>query len=224
MGVDTDKWTDEVLKCLGVNPDAPEDTSLAEQGPRQYHVQASGQDQIEVDGQDPVRAGDHDHEQVESVGDDQSGNDEPVPDFVLPEDGSLKAAADVMAIAEREVGSGDGEIQFTGFSSCIGVVVRENNKVRGVHLAVVKPDGTPFSKEDAVKVLASLGTYTEAFIFGQIGVWTNPENLVSDAYEILEDGVKSNISEGGLYNYYELGQGVYGAEIDPDDSNLVPTY
>ncbi|SDR14538.1 hypothetical protein [Pseudovibrio sp. Tun.PSC04-5.I4] len=214
MGIDKDKWIGEVLKCLGVNPVPLEEASSL--------VLEPGQDQVQASGQDPVQTGDP--EQVEPMAYDLSSNDEPVPDFILPEDGSLKAAADVMAIAEREVGSGDGEIKFTGFSSCIGIVVRENNKVRGVHLAVVKPDGNPFNKEDAAKVLASLGTYTEAFIVGQIGVWTNPANLVSDAYKVLEDGVQSGISEGGIYNAYELGQGVYGAEIDPEDSNLVPTF
>lgn len=124
----------------------------------------------------------------------------PEIDLILSEDGSLSAAKNTMGIAEREVGYVEGTLKFTGFDSCFGVVVREGNQVRGVQLAIMKPDDTFFNEHDAENVIASLGTYSEAFIMGQIGGWTDPTNKVSAAFKVLEDGIKSGVADGGSYN------------------------
>ena len=150
----------------------------------------------------------------------ESAQEEQEAELVPPEDGSFSAATDIMAIKEREVGCAEGEVKFTYFDACIGVAVRDNNKIRAVHLAAYKPDETLFNKDDAAKVIASLGSYTEAFILGQVSIWTNPDNGVSEAYNALESGVKAGAPGKGKFNVYTLGEGIYGAEINEDDMFL----
>lgn len=173
----------------------------------------AAQDKVEAEVQEPSKS-----EDVPAVDGDVSK-----PDLILPEDGSLQEASDVMAIAEREVGCGEGEIKFTGFSSCIGVTVRDGTKVKGVHLALIKPDGTPFNKDDAAKVLTSLGTYSEAMIFGQIVFWKNPANQVADAFKVLEEGLKAGATKEDGYKDFQFDDGEYGAEINEDD-DFFPTF
>ncbi|MGH0000435.1 hypothetical protein ACQU0X_10205 [Pseudovibrio ascidiaceicola] len=173
----------------------------------------AAQENVEAEVQEPSKP-----EDVLAVDGDASK-----PDLILPEDGSLQEASDVMAIAEREVGCGEGEIKFTGFSSCIGVTVRDGTKVKGVHLALIKPDGNPFNKDDATKVLTSLGTYSEAMIFGQIVFWKNPANQVADAFKVLEEGLKAGATKENGYKDFQFDDGEYGAEINEDD-DFFPTF
>ncbi|QUS54350.1 hypothetical protein [Pseudovibrio brasiliensis] len=249
MGTEHETWATDVLKYIGVDPNIPapineEDPETPpEQSASSNEETLKAEEQAKVNPQEPVNANAQDKveeaapekeqvegkEEVEAQGQSKPEDvppvdeKEPVPDLVLPEDGSLQEAKDVMAIAEREVGCAEREIKFTGFSSCIGVTVRDGTKVKGVHLALIKPDGNPFNKDDAAKVLTSLGTYSEAMIFGQIVFWKNPANQVADAFKVLEEGLKAGATKEDGYKDFQFDDGEYGAEITEDD-DFFPTF
>ncbi|WP_310620708.1 hypothetical protein [Flexibacterium corallicola] len=140
---------------------------------------------------------------------------------------TLTPAANTMAIAEREYGTAANQIQFTAFTSCIGVAVRIGNDVRGVHLTISGADGTTLFSPDIVPdVMAVLeNNYTEAFIIGQIQYWEAQENGVSLAYADLVTAVSAVVVGGAVganFTTYPLADGTYGAEVL--GGHFSPTY
>jgi len=120
-----------------------------------------------------------------------------------------------MAIAEREIGNAD-EIQFTAFTSCIGVVVLLGGNLTAVHLALTAADGGAFNAAAAAVVLAALPAgYTSSIVIGSIALWENPDNGANVGYAALIAGLVNS-------TLYPLADGTYGAEID--GGVITPTY
>lgn len=135
---------------------------------------------------------------------------------------TLNPAANAMAIAEREYGSAQNAIQFTAFTSCIGVVSMTGNVITGVHLSISDQNGQLFTDATVPLVMAALGAdYTDAFIIGRIAFWENPENGVSQAYDKLVQQVRAG-AQLQNFNTYPLGDGTYGADIQ--QGRLSPTF
>jgi hypothetical protein len=127
----------------------------------------------------------------------------------------LNNAPDPMAIAEREIGVA-AEIQFTAFTSCIGVVVLLNGNLTAVHLALTAADGGAFDAAAANVVLAALPAgYTSSIVIGSIPYWENPANGAAVGYAALTAGLINS-------TLYPLADGTYGAEID--GGVITPTF
>ncbi|MFK3648465.1 hypothetical protein ACI2IY_08480 [Lysobacter enzymogenes] len=134
-----------------------------------------------------------------------------------------------LAIPERCWGSADNvppqgddtqsTIQFTPFTSCIGVCARNDagSRIIGIHLSVADDQGNVFAVNDVptvAQILASWG-YNPAsvFVIGQIAVW---QESVPQAYQAL----LATLGNPPVYSY---GDGQYGAGLDTNGA-LVPTY
>jgi hypothetical protein len=120
----------------------------------------------------------------------------------------LAQAANNMAIAECEWGNA-GTIQFTRFTSCLGVLakVAGANNVIGIHLVMVDGNGNTFSAADVPTVTAVLAAQgydnTTCMIIGQIAYWTRSNGA---AYTALLNALNNPQT-------YQFGDGVYGATI-----------
>lgn len=121
---------------------------------------------------------------------------------------TLTQAADNMAIAECQWGCA-GTLQFTKFTSCIGVLakVAGADRVIGIHLVMVDANGNTFSAGDVdlvTTVLTDQGyDNTTCTIIGQITYWTQSNNA---AYTALFNALNNPAT-------YQLADGVYGATI-----------
>lgn len=109
-------------------------------------------------------------------------------------------------------------VQFTGFSSCIGVCARneDGSEVIGIHLSVLDGEGNAFAVGDVGKVSEILRSWgydpLTVFVIGQTAVW---EATVPAAYQAL-------LASLGQPNVYSYGDGQYGAGLNQADV-LVPT-
>ncbi len=119
----------------------------------------------------------------------------------------INNAPDPMAIAERQIGAA-AVIQFTPFTSCIGVITLSGDTLTAVHLALTAADGGPFDPAAAAVVLAALpDKYTSSVVIGSIAYWKNPVNGASAGYAALVDGLVNPA-------LYPLADGAYGARIE----------
>jgi hypothetical protein len=116
-------------------------------------------------------------------------------------------AGDVMAVAEQEYGSA-GEIRFTTFTSCIGVIARNGNTVTGVHLVQVAADGTNFDTTAADQVITLLGSYTQVVVLGAIDSWELNQNVQAGFDRLMTRLVNPTV--------YRWGDGIYGGRVAND--------
>ncbi|MDE1146990.1 MAG: hypothetical protein PW843_10255 [Azospirillaceae bacterium] len=121
---------------------------------------------------------------------------------------TLRLAANVLKIAEKEWGKA-GEIKFTLFTSCIGIVAKKagSNEVIGVHLVMTDDQHEFFTDGDADDVKRQFDTYgadasTIEFI-GEIGTW---ESSRPNPYKRLVALIKPVAKK-------DLGEGTYGAKL-----------
>lgn len=132
----------------------------------------------------------------------------------------LKQAANVNAIREWEYGWGP-TVQFTGFSSCIGVLgkikYQEGTHVIGVHLAIHDSNDNQVTVQDIRQIKWLLERYgyvrNSGIVIGQISVWANSH---ADGLNQLKKDL-GIVGEGRLF---QLAQGTYGGEIDDGDVNI----
>jgi len=88
----------------------------------------------------------------------------------------LKLASNVREIKECEYGVAE-TIQFTKFTSCIGVIakVKDRSEVIGIHLVLIDPSDNPFSEDDVPTVKNVLKSYgidkAKTKVIGQIDFW-----------------------------------------------------
>lgn len=124
---------------------------------------------------------------------------------------TLNQAANVMAIAEREWGVAQ-TIQFTPFTSCIGVLAKVKGQIQviGVHLGLYDGQSNPFTAEvvTLIKSVLTNRNYDPAtvIIIGQIAVW---EKSAAVPYQTL-------LTTLSPVNTYPLANGTYGATINTD--------
>ena len=119
--------------------------------------------------------------------------------------------------------NGDGDtqptVQFTAFTSCIGICARDNTgaQVIGIHLSVRDQDGALFAAGDVATVTAILQNWNydidTVIVLGQISVW---QASVPVAYQALLDAL-------GDPPTYPFADGQYGAGLNQDNV-LEPTY
>jgi hypothetical protein len=84
---------------------------------------------------------------------------------------TLSDASDPKAIKEKEVGTGQ-IIQFTTFTSCIGVIGKKSDgTLVGIHLVRVGADDKAFQKNDVPTVKARLSGLSNITIIGQTDFW-----------------------------------------------------
>jgi hypothetical protein len=127
---------------------------------------------------------------------------------------TLSPAGNAMAIGEREYANA-AAIQFTTFTSCIGVIANKGATLTAVHL--VMTDGTSkFRSLEAVDVHTIIGTATQVSIIGCVGLWRNQENGVRIGFEKLV----SKYQNLGIVNLYPLASGTYGAQINAGNIEL----
>jgi len=120
----------------------------------------------------------------------------------------LLPAGNALAIAEREFATA-AVLGFTAFTSCIGVVVLDNNTLTGVHLSMTGGGAvaTPFNKMGVAQVIGLVGdTYTRAVVFGCVNFWKNPQNGVLDNYLDM-------IARLNPLTIRDIGNGTYTATI-----------
>jgi len=84
---------------------------------------------------------------------------------------TLSDASDPKAIKEKEVGTGR-TIQFTTFTSCIGVIGKKSDgTLVGIHLVRIGSDDKAFQKSDAQTVKDRLSGLSDITIIGQTEFW-----------------------------------------------------
>lgn len=130
---------------------------------------------------------------------------------------TLTPAQDTMAIAEREFGTASPQVQFTTFTSCVGVLSLRNGAVTGVHLSITAPDGTLFDDGAANQVAQIIGPWDQIKVIGRITYWENPANGVAAAFAHM-----LQILAVPPDNLYQLADGIYGGE--DDNGTLEITY
>lgn len=125
-------------------------------------------------------------------------------------------AANVMAIKEQEFGS-SGEVRFTTFTSCIGLLGRRGDTVTGVHLVMFSSDDTQFNQAAAAEAVALLGSFEKVVVIGHTGIWSGAGGEISAAYgamlEMLgnpvvipvDDGIYGGRVAGGVFQTYQNG-------------------
>ncbi|MBP2294993.1 hypothetical protein [Azospirillum rugosum] len=127
---------------------------------------------------------------------------------------TIQATNAVMAISEREYGTAQ-RIQFTQFTSCIGVLGVVNGEARGVHLSISDQNQDLFDAQAVEQVVALFPGAEQIKIIGQIALWTNPDNRVSAAYDQMVQEL--NVAQDQIY---PMSDGVYGAEISEGELQL----
>ena len=122
-------------------------------------------------------------------------------------------AGDVMNIQEQQYGSA-GEIRFSLFTSCIGLIARQGNNVTGVHLVIFSSDDTPFDNAAADAAIGLLGNYQQVVVIGQTGIWAH--NLPGPYQHLIaglanpvvldkNDGIYGGRVENGVFQTYQNG-------------------
>ena len=122
---------------------------------------------------------------------------------------TLKEAPNAKSIAEREFYSASvpGPLQFTKFTSCIGVVGISAGKLIGIHLSILDEQGKPMPKTAAMKVVGLLDYPSACVIFGLLDLWANPENHVDQVYKYLVEALPHA-------QRLQLKDGIYSAHVD----------
>jgi hypothetical protein len=114
-----------------------------------------------------------------------------------------------MAIAEQQYGTA-ATVQFTQFTSCIGLLGYNGGQVTGVHLVMVSNDDTVFDNQAADLAVQALGVYTSVVVIGETDLW---EANVGAAYNYLLGLLNNSV-------IIETGDGIYGGRVE----NGVPQY
>ncbi len=145
---------------------------------------------------------------------------------------TINAGAAPLAIAECEwaaaanvaaTATGDTQptIQFTAFTSCIGIAARNltGTQVIGVHLALYDANSNAFTAADVPTVTAILQGQNynpnQCFIIGETAVW---QASALAAYNALIAALPNA-------QIYSLADGTYGAGISAAPASaLEPTY
>lgn len=110
-------------------------------------------------------------------------------------------------------------VQFTAFSSCIGICARNEtgSRVIGIHLSVADDQGNVFAVNNVPQVSEILQSWGYApgsvFVIGQVAVW---EQSAQQAYQAL-------LATLGQPQVYSYGDGQYGGGLNLA-TVLVPTY
>lgn len=110
-------------------------------------------------------------------------------------------------------------VQFTAFSSCIGICARNQAGARviGIHLSVADGEGDLFAVNDVPQVSEILQSWgydpATVFVIGQVAVW---QESIPAAYQAL-------LTSLGQPQVYSYGDGQYGAGLNLANV-LVPTY
>ena len=116
---------------------------------------------------------------------------------------NFNAAENSMIIEEMQYGTGE-RIQFSPFSSCLGVVGRNGTTVKGVHLVAVDAQGTEFNNEIATAVKDLLTGCDEWIFMGFVNDWLSD---YPDQMNIIKSLPNQKNSVNG-------GDGVYGAKAE----------
>lgn len=116
----------------------------------------------------------------------------------------LTKASNPLAIAEREYASAP-KIQFTTFTSCIGVIAKDGNTLTAVHLVMITAKEHTFNTSDAAKVLARLPKKADAVtIVGSIDMWEsgNGDVLTAGFQKLASrlENVKKDYRGDGKYS------------------------
>jgi hypothetical protein len=125
---------------------------------------------------------------------------------------TLNQAPDVMNIAECQYGVSE-VIQFTKFTSCIGVFAKVKNetKVIGIHLVMVNDASDEFTEKSVKEVVRVLNEQdydaAKVIIIGRIDYW---KTSVEVAYSALVKEIKPT-------KEFSFGDGVYGATVDSNE-------
>lgn len=129
---------------------------------------------------------------------------------------AFTAAANPMVINEQEYGIAQ-SIQFTTFTSCIGVVAKimGQDQLIGFHLVIVGTGDTRFDDTAANRIvtIANANNYdpnSPVYIIGGISNWTSDSNHVSGAYNTLIQAIKPN----GAVTNFQYGDGIFGTTIN----------
>jgi hypothetical protein len=122
---------------------------------------------------------------------------------------NFEPAANVLDIRERQHATA-AQIQFSAFTSCIGVIAKNGPMLTAVHLVMVAPDGTRFNRVTATRVIHEIlpDQYECVKIIGCIAWWTNPANEVLSAFDTLRGQIRSL----ELVQLYPFAAGTYGAD------------
>jgi hypothetical protein len=121
----------------------------------------------------------------------------------------MSKASDPMNIAERQYASA-ATIQFTTFTSCIGVIAKEGGTLTAAHLVVSTGKDHVCNANDIAKVLGRLPKKPDAVtIVGCIDVWENQANgqVLVGAFQKLTGSFQERLKK----DYRR--DGTYGAEI-----------
>ena len=125
----------------------------------------------------------------------------------------VNQAANALTIAERQWFTA-GQIRFTGFSSCVGLVVLQGGQLTAVHLAQQATDSSWFDTVAAGVVLGLLPIgYTKSIVMGQISTWAFPTGHCVAGYQHLT-GLLTNLTA------YQFAEGTYGADIAGTDIEI----
>lgn len=112
-------------------------------------------------------------------------------------------AKNVMAIAEQEYGTA-GEILFTAFTSCVGVMARTGSQITGVHLVLMGKGDVPFDDDAADEVLKLIGNaYEQVFVIGSVSLWEKENQAFVKMLGKLKNPQK-----------YSYGDGTFGGKIN----------
>ena len=115
-----------------------------------------------------------------------------------------------MNITEQEY-SASSEIRFSVFTSCIGLIARNEGNVTGVHLVMFSNDDSLFDNSAADAAVALLGSYQEVVVIGQANMW---ESNFPDPYQYL-------ISLLNSPKIIDVDDGIYGGRVE---DNIFQTY
>lgn len=120
---------------------------------------------------------------------------------------TFSPAPDPMAVAEQAY-SKDPTIQFTPFTSCIGLLANykdiNRNDVTAVHLVIVSDDATTFNEEAAKNAVALLEDYDQVVVIGATDIWHDNVPL---PYQYLLSLLNQPI-------VVQRGDGIYAGRID----------
>ncbi len=123
-------------------------------------------------------------------------------------------AHDPMDIKEQEYQSAK-EVRFSKFTSCIGVLAKNDEIVTGVHLVIWSKDETRFDDAAARETVALLSRYQQVVVIGHTDLW---ESNLREQYKYLlslikgphiintNDGVYGGRVHNGTFQTYQNGK------------------
>jgi hypothetical protein len=129
----------------------------------------------------------------------------------------LMSTVHALNIAEQQYATA-AEIEFTHFTSCIGVITKQGKSLTAIHLVITARDGTVFDDIAIAKVLSILpGAYEKVTIAGHNSWWLAPQKMKSDTMMPDEDANKLADEYKKLIMNIEEQHGGDGWEVDYED-------